>query len=208
MDVMLVGFKPDGNRVEIALSKPATIFGRGAECDIQVPVSSISRQHCEISIAGDQVWVADLGSSNGTFVNNDRVEETRLTAGDRLVLGPLVLTVQIDGVPADISSPDVSEASAPADAPEDDALAMMPAEDEDPLALLSDDAEEDPFAFADAASDGDDAEVVDGIGLAPAEEVAPSNDDPFAALGDDDDGDDDDPFAALNDDEGDDQPLL
>ncbi len=199
MDVKLVGFKPDGSRVEIALTKPATIFGRGVDCDVQVPVSSISRQHCEISLAGDQVWVADLGSSNGTFVNNDRVDESRLTAGDRLVLGPLVLTVQIDGVPADISTPDVTS-SAPVAGIQEETPVLSFDDDEDPLASLSDDAgEEDPFAFADAAAE-DEAADLDGISLAPEADIAPSNDDPFAALGADDD-EDDDPFAALDDDE-------
>jgi predicted component of type VI protein secretion system len=213
MDVKLVGFKPDGDRVEITLTKPATIFGRGTNCDVQIPVSSISRQHCEVNVAGDQVWVADLGSSNGTFVNNERVDEMRLTAGDRLVFGPLVLTVQIDGVPADIVAPSLEPApvaAVPAEvaevADDDDLAAVMMSDVDDPLSALSDDSDDDAFALTDDAGDADSDEAA--FGLAPEAEVAPADDDPFAVF-DDDGGDDDDPFASLADDNADDdQPLL
>jgi pSer/pThr/pTyr-binding forkhead associated (FHA) protein len=46
--------------------------------------------------------VKDLASSNGTYVNNRRVNEVALKPGDRLVVGPIVFTVQINGEPADI----------------------------------------------------------------------------------------------------------
>lgn len=44
----------------------------------------------------------DLGSSNGTYVNNKRVAELQLQPGDHVVVGPVVFTVQIDGQPAEI----------------------------------------------------------------------------------------------------------
>ena len=102
MDVKLVMFKPNGQRKDIAVSQKLTVFGRGENCDVQIPLENVSRRHCEISFTGQEVKVKDLASSNGTYVNNKRVNETVLKAGDRLVVGPVVFTVQIDGKPGAI----------------------------------------------------------------------------------------------------------
>jgi pSer/pThr/pTyr-binding forkhead associated (FHA) protein len=102
MDVKLVMFRPDGQRKDFPLRNPVTVIGRGDNCDLRVPVVSVSRRHCELTAAGSQAKVKDLASSNGTYVNNRRVNEAPLHAGDRLVIGPVVFTVQIDGVPEEI----------------------------------------------------------------------------------------------------------
>jgi len=102
MDVKLVMFKPNGTRKDFPLSKDLLTIGRGENCDLQIPLEAVSRRHCEIGLAGDEVKVKDLTSSNGTYVNNKRVNECALAAGDRLVVGPIVFTVQIDGVPEQI----------------------------------------------------------------------------------------------------------
>ena len=102
MNVKLVFFKPNGERKDFPLTKPVTLIGRGEDCDLQVPLGSISRRHCEIHLRDEELRVDDLASSNGTYVNNQRVTTSPLKAGDRLVVGPVVLTVQIDGVPKDV----------------------------------------------------------------------------------------------------------
>ena len=99
MDVKLVMFKPNGQRKDIAVAKKLIIIGRGENCEVQIPLENVSRRHCEISFTGQEVKVKDLASSNGTYVNNKRVNETTLKAGDRLVVGPVVFTVQVDGQP-------------------------------------------------------------------------------------------------------------
>ena len=99
MDVKLVMFKRNGQRKDVSVSQGLTVLGRGENCDIQIPLEDVSRRHCEVSIAGEEIKVKDLASSNGTYVNNRRVNEAPLEAGDRLVLGPVVFTVQIDGKP-------------------------------------------------------------------------------------------------------------
>ena len=103
MDVKLVMFKPDGRRKDIPITAGTTVIGRGENCDLRVPLLSVSRRHCEVGFDDDVVKVKDLASSNGTYVNNGRVNESTLQAGDRLVIGPVVFTVQIDGVPEEIS---------------------------------------------------------------------------------------------------------
>lgn len=103
MDLTLVMFKPNGNRKDFPVKKPVTTLGRGEICDLQIPLENVSRTHCEISVSDDEVKVKDLASSNGTYVNNKRINESPLKAGDRLVIGPIVFTIQIDGVPEEIT---------------------------------------------------------------------------------------------------------
>jgi pSer/pThr/pTyr-binding forkhead associated (FHA) protein len=102
MDVKLVMFKSNGQRKDIPITSPVTIIGRSEECDLRVPLLSVSRRQCELRIAGTVFKAKDLASSNGTYVNNRRIIETLLKAGDRLVVGPIVFTVQIDGQPEEV----------------------------------------------------------------------------------------------------------
>lgn len=102
MDVKLVMFKPNGQRKDLPVAKKITILGRGENCEVRIPLENVSRRHCEISLVGDELKVRDLASSNGTYVNNRRINECSLSAGDRMVVGPVVFTVQIDGKPGAI----------------------------------------------------------------------------------------------------------
>lgn len=117
MDVKLVMFKPSGQRKDFSLKKPLTVIGRGEECDLRIPLLAVSRKHCELAADEGKVKVKDLASSNGTYVNGKRVNETVVKAGDRVVVGPVVFTVQIDGVPQEIKpvKPRAAKAAAGAD---------------------------------------------------------------------------------------------
>jgi pSer/pThr/pTyr-binding forkhead associated (FHA) protein len=96
-------FRDNGQRKEFPLAaESSTSIGRGEECNLQIPLASVSRRHCELTVAPTELKVKDLASSNGTYVNNRRVNEVALKPGDRLVVGPIVFTVQINGEPADI----------------------------------------------------------------------------------------------------------
>ena len=105
VNVVLVIFKPDGSRREIPVSSGRHLIGRTAEANLRIPLASVSREHCEIVNDGDQVQVRDLGSSNGTYRNHSRIQETSLQPGDVLGVGPVMMTVQIDGQPANIEPP-------------------------------------------------------------------------------------------------------
>ena len=102
MDVSIVMFKADGSRRDFPIERGKLVIGRKNTSDLRIPLSSVSRQHCEIRIDGDQVKMRDLGSSNGTFHNDTRVQEAVLSAGDKLAVGPVVFTVVIDGQPTEI----------------------------------------------------------------------------------------------------------
>ena len=64
---------------------PVTI-GRAPECDISVPADEMSRKHALVKPTPDGLQVEDLGSSNGTFINNKRVQTGFLGPGDELRL--------------------------------------------------------------------------------------------------------------------------
>jgi len=102
MDVRLVMFRANGQRKDFPIINDAAVIGRADTCELRIPLLSVSRRHCELTIAGDKLKVRDLASSNGTYVNNQRVGEEDLHAGDRLVIGPIVFTIQIDGRPEEI----------------------------------------------------------------------------------------------------------
>lgn len=99
MDVLLVMFRDGGQPRPFPLTEGATVIGRREDCDLRIAVNDVSRKHCQITLEDDEIAVADLGSSNGTFVNGQRVKKHTLTAGDTLQVGPVSFVVQINGEP-------------------------------------------------------------------------------------------------------------
>ena len=65
---------------------PFTI-GRDASCDVPIDNIGISRTHCRFVCDGGRFFVEDAGSSNGTFVNGERVEAALLEDGDQIRFG-------------------------------------------------------------------------------------------------------------------------
>jgi hypothetical protein len=64
------------------------VLGRDASADITVPDPAVSRRHARIHRGADEVWMEDLGSTNGTYVNGDRLTVPyRLRDGDEVKLG-------------------------------------------------------------------------------------------------------------------------
>ena len=72
------------NQREIPI-KPEMVLGRQAECDLQLTEGHASRRHAKFSFADGAVWLEDLNSANGTFVNGTKLTgKVKLTSGDRL----------------------------------------------------------------------------------------------------------------------------
>ena len=68
--------------------------GRSPQCEIHVDDQSVSRRHCTIEVREGELHVTDLGSANGTFVNERQVERGVARAGDLLRVGASVLEVR------------------------------------------------------------------------------------------------------------------
>jgi hypothetical protein len=69
------------------VSSPKLVLGRSRDCDVRVSDLNVSRRHAEVHRDGDEYWIVDLGSMNGTLLNGRRVEREKLSDGDRITLG-------------------------------------------------------------------------------------------------------------------------
>ncbi|MBW1811281.1 MAG: diguanylate cyclase [Deltaproteobacteria bacterium] len=83
---LVVIYGPDLGK-KYNLEQPTIIIGRSSKCDIQVDQESISRSHAKLINDGQSVKVRDLGSTNGTYVNDTLVEELALRDGDLIKIG-------------------------------------------------------------------------------------------------------------------------
>ena len=106
MDVSLVLLKKNGSHKAFDLRSSITVLGRRHDCDLRIPLPTVSRKHCELSLNGNTLEIRDLDSKGGTFVNDQRVNgETSVKAGDYIRVGPLTFLCRIDGKPEQITAP-------------------------------------------------------------------------------------------------------
>ncbi len=69
------------------------IVGRSSDLDMVLVEDMVSRKHARITMQADQIWIEDLGSTNGTFVNGEKIKRARLKEGDRVLIGTSILKV-------------------------------------------------------------------------------------------------------------------
>src|SRR5437016_12605236 len=98
MGIVMVMFRPDGQRRSFSITRDMSVIGRREDCDLRIPLSDVSRKHCRMVVSGETIKVEDLGSSNGTYVNGERVQQAELSAGDSLQAGPVISGPQVDGL--------------------------------------------------------------------------------------------------------------
>lgn len=97
LEVVLT-YPTDKGSQEIALKDGKVSFGRGSEADYRFDDDGLSRLHATIHREGDNVWILDENSTNGSFVNGEQVKPngTVLYNGDKIKIGHLTtLTVKI-----------------------------------------------------------------------------------------------------------------
>jgi serine/threonine-protein kinase len=82
----LVNVKAEANEKH-SLAAGDVMVGRDRTCSIVLSHPAVSRKHARITMSGAQVMLEDLKSANGTYVNNTRVERTKLKAGDVVRFG-------------------------------------------------------------------------------------------------------------------------
>jgi predicted component of type VI protein secretion system len=109
---------------KIRVTGPRFVIGRNPDCHLKPVSEAVSRRHCEILIRGVEVLLRDLGSMNGTEVNQVLLnsQEMTLSHGDRVAIGPIVFSVFIDQTSD--SSPRVKNGATPnpdPEAPQDEA---------------------------------------------------------------------------------------
>lgn len=130
MEVVLIRVTESGEQQPVPLNRERTLVGRLDDCHIRIPIADVSRKHCEVVVSGGSIMIRDLGSSNGTFVNQERVSDMPLSAGDLVSVGGLVFVVAVNGEPSDINAEIMFEDGLP-DEPIDlpVATAAKPAQD-------------------------------------------------------------------------------
>jgi pSer/pThr/pTyr-binding forkhead associated (FHA) protein len=69
-------------------------IGRASAADFIVDVALVSRVHCRLTATDGHLEVEDLSSTNGTFVNDKKVDRANLATGDRLRVGRVELTIE------------------------------------------------------------------------------------------------------------------
>jgi pSer/pThr/pTyr-binding forkhead associated (FHA) protein len=101
MQIVLAIFRAGAERRSYSITRDVVMIGRRQDCDLRIALAEVSRKHCRLVREGGMLRLEDLGSSNGTYLNGERVFDSELAAGDRIQVGPVVFLVQIDGAPPD-----------------------------------------------------------------------------------------------------------
>jgi len=81
-----------GRTYELKTDK--TTIGRVADNTFEIPEQSVSSHHCEIILKGGEVFVRDLDSTNGTFINGEKISEGALKPGQILRLGSIDMRLE------------------------------------------------------------------------------------------------------------------
>lgn len=88
------------------LDDPATItVGRSSDADLMLIEGMVSREHAKFELANGTLSIVDFGSTNGTFVNGERVATRRLNEGDRVLIGTTILKVVFSRLPVGTKPP-------------------------------------------------------------------------------------------------------
>jgi pSer/pThr/pTyr-binding forkhead associated (FHA) protein len=107
-----------------------TTVGRVEDNTFQIADPSVSSHHCEVHLRGNDIFIRDLNSTNGSFINNEKITESVLKPGQTLRLGQVELRLETEGAPgaAPVAAP-APAGSTPAPAPakkQVDATMLMP----------------------------------------------------------------------------------
>jgi pSer/pThr/pTyr-binding forkhead associated (FHA) protein len=144
----------------IPIAKSSFVIGRDASCHLRPASQTISKRHCAVHIRNQELVLEDLGSTNGTFLNDEKCEGSRpLRDGDRLKVGPLEFIVKVD-VPAQVDKSTLVDkvtetklpAVPPAPGPKPKKADDEPLDDDDIASMLLEGGAETPSSLDDAES--------------------------------------------------------
>jgi pSer/pThr/pTyr-binding forkhead associated (FHA) protein len=112
----------EGKSIPITLTQ--FLIGRDPQCHLRPKSEIVSKRHCALLVRGDEAYIRDFDSTNGTFINDEPVKgERELKSKDRLKIGPLLFDVVLEGVPE--KKPAMVAASPPGASSDDDSVAAM-----------------------------------------------------------------------------------
>src|SRR5205814_1219068 len=94
----LIYHDSDGIDKTVPLGSDPVLVGRATECQVNTQDAMVSRRHARIFWDGNY-WIEDLGSSNGVYVGNDKVQKAPFRIGDTVTCGSLVLRLMPDTTP-------------------------------------------------------------------------------------------------------------
>jgi pSer/pThr/pTyr-binding forkhead associated (FHA) protein len=92
--------KYQGGEFPLKMEKQIVI-GRSSELDMVLVADMVSRKHAKITVASGKITIEDLGSTNGTFVNGEKIKQSRLKEGDRILIGTSILKLIHQGEDAE-----------------------------------------------------------------------------------------------------------
>src|SRR5215470_17851966 len=77
------------------------VIGRSSDLDMVLVEDMVSRKHAKITTTTGHIVIQDMGSTNGTFVNGEKIRKSRLKEGDRILIGTSIIKlVGVDGTQA------------------------------------------------------------------------------------------------------------
>ena len=105
-----------------------TTIGRVEDNTFHIADASVSSHHCEVHLRGSEIFIRDLNSTNGTFIEGNKIEESVLKPGQILRLGQVELKLEVEGAAAGApATPGSAPISAPAPAKKQvDATMLIP----------------------------------------------------------------------------------
>ena len=101
--ILTQGLPVTGRAHELNVDR--TTIGRVEDNMFQIAEPSVSSHHCEVHLRGEEILIRDLNSTNGTFINNEKITESILKPGQTLRLGNVELKLDTPGAAAPAPPP-------------------------------------------------------------------------------------------------------